>query len=377
MSKISAPEKWVDINVSNDVRNWTQDRDGTEYRKGNSAAPIVRLAKGMNHLLAKNPRTIFQKSIPAGDVDTSGLDPLYLWKYYDGIKNYRNYSIYMVCSPKTTDDVSCNAHLHGDESNTTRNYDYELSVDDLYKDCFEAIITVPRQDQSDAETEIGITTENGFRIFSISVQDDPIDELDTIDHFYCHQSEPRKGEKVLHGPTEMIRRHLHHVRTENLPIVVNWSSKGNALAPAAPGDETCITVSNTAYSNLIDQEVGTTRNTATPGIHYDANSCGFGPRDETAGKKVYVTFRVLCNTDSKMNIKFIGPDHIASNEVITATVSSTQAWVGADATNIALNPNVDYSCSNTHMNKIDVLAEVQTGGIGHIYGLRGWVIYED
>ena len=159
--------------------------------------------------------------------------------------------------------------------------------------------------------------------------------------------------------------------------VFSWAAVGRTATPAA-SDHTGLVITSGSYVNVFDQTI-TARTATSPGSVSLAYKCGVGRDDMEYGNKVKVQCSVLATKTAGDDgyVKFIGPDHIASNEVeLTIAGGSGPSWSGYGSSSfIYLNSDSNYDDTDTSRNKIDVHAKVD-GGTLYIYGIRCYIVYD-
>jgi hypothetical protein len=384
------PTRWgKNLDIKMWAKNWRQDDGGAHRRMGNKGAVISALANKVNYLLAMNPRTMFTKS--QSDPDATGLDPLYRWVYYDGVPNGTVYIVHIIAQKiETAGDAYAQQWSGADHyaaTHITPIYAFNITTAGSFEDVFYAMYFVIRGAASDAEVEDGISTFNDFTILSINTQEIiPANELyNDSDYTYIKNTRNLKGTKVLEGLPEDTREKLHTVRTEQLPIILNWAAQMGdpPTTPSAPGNSYCITVDDTnypTYVNIFDQNESS-RGAQTTGACVDVQYAGRGLETQTDGRKVKVICRVLAKIASGATgtVKFEGPNHHSVQYYVEITVNSTTLqWWGDSDDYIYLDPTVSATDATTARNKIDVFGKV-TSGLSprlYIYGVRCWIVYE-
>jgi hypothetical protein len=391
MSKIPTKKDWKSFDDGS-VRNYTKSSTGaTNVRMGVSARVMENLAHGWNHLLARNPRPMFNKSQTPDYADANGTDPLYTWRYDDNVDNGITYRVSIIATERTLDS---NAVSNAVQWATANHYNIASATPPFtastnivyptinrYHDVFEDEFTVTRVANSgplDAEIEDGLSTFAGYTILSVSVQEDPVSQLETSEHIYCDPALASKGAPILADAAEDVRSRAHELRSTNLPIVMSWSAQTQTSNATPPGDTDGITCVNTVYTNLFDQNI-TTRNSDTPGATYDAQYCAAGDTNFLDDTKVKVVCRVKAFADGasgvSANVKFKGPETFADNEaIIPITLGTGLGWFGNSDHVVYLSSNVSGIVSTVNANKVDVFGKISAAGdFLDVYRIRCWI----
>lgn len=333
---------------------------GTQRRQGNSALGPRILAHGTNALLSTHPRPIFQKSQPLASADSTGLDPCYLWTYPDETPNGREYLIHITAIPRLTGLTYGYAMRYesGGLYSTATTF-ATVALQNLWEDVFEFTYVVQRGNRSLADVLSGLSTQNGFVILAVTVQDWPLSEFDDSLHVCVNANAAKRGGKVLADACEDVRAALHDVRSHTLPTVFRWTAQGVTATPAVPGDYSCVTVTSTTFVNILDQAVYA-RTADSPGVSVDRQHAGVGVQSS-----IYCSGTVLARAvGANATVRFYGPDHTANNYVdvtITAGGTGVGQWGGASSI-FYLNPSAAFDDATTAKNKVDVHAMVAAGG---------------
>jgi hypothetical protein len=392
MPKIQVKPGWLSFD-DDAASNFTQTKGGTSnVRQGVSARVIENLSHGINHLLCKNPRPMFGKSMPWAEVDTAGADPLFTWRYNDSVPNGITYRVHIIAAERT---VNSNAAFNAVQWASANHYNiagttlpFTTSRNDVvgtinrWYDVYEDEYIVTRKAGGgplNAEIEDGISTFDGKTILAVSVQEEELPRLDTDTHIYVDPSLARKAGPVLTDAPGQLQNVFHRLRTTNLPIVMSWSATSQSANVAPPGNQTGATITNSVYVNPFDQSI-TTRNSDTPGATYDAQYCGRGSTDFVDNNKVKVICRVKAQADGASgvdaNVKFIGPESFAGNEtVIPITIGTGLGWFGNADHAVYLDSNVAGTVATVNANKIDVHGKVSNSTTDwlNLYRIRCWI----
>jgi hypothetical protein len=393
--KLPVKKGWISFE-DDAARNWTQAGSGqaaTNARQGNSARVMENLAHGVNHLLAKNPRPEFGKSQHVTTADSTGADPLYRWRYDDSIDNEITRRVTIIAVPRT---LSTNAATNASQWGTANHYNVTLNpftgstnstfaAVNKYWDVFEDEYIVERSANGvpmDAEIDDGISTFGGYTILSASVQSHEIYTLDSDRHIVCDPALAKKAKPVLADTNPDIRAQLDELRRTNLPIVASWAAMGTTANATPPGDGTGLTLVNTAYTNLFDQNI-TVRNSDTPGAFYDAQYCGRGDTNYVDGVNVKVLCRFLAKSvtfgpaSGDTNLLVKSTESVAGNEIrIPITANQAVDWVGNADHFVYFDSNLSPTAGSVNVNKLDFQGMVQNSGdYINVYGIRCWIVY--
>jgi len=377
MAVIATPGAYSPIDPVGACKNWTQKASGAQARMGNRAVAMQQLAHAVNRALSRFPRIHASKAQPIAQADTAGSDPLYVWRIDDIVDNARSYTVTVLALPRATGSGSCYAGKYGG-SEATPTAD-ALYLSPALVDVFEAEYQVTRGAVTDAEANDGISTYNGYTVLDVVVQDDEISSLDTALHQYCNPALAHCGEKVLADIAEQIRAAFHEQRTTNLPIW-GWCGQayGGSWATPAVSNHRAIVINSSTYVNVLDQSV-TSRTATSPGCNHVVQYCGLGASDETIGKQLKCYCRVFAAVDggvSNGEVKFIGPTHVASNDItIAVTPGVAAAWYGNSSSYLYLNGSSTPTDTGTTRNKIDIHAKVATAPTNtlYIYAIKRWL----
>jgi hypothetical protein len=368
------------LDVEKLCRNWKQNSDGTQVEMGTRAAALEMLAKALNRLLGRMPRTVFQMAQPITSptaylADQVGSDPLYVWKYRDGVVNARQQEVRIITTERASGSGNSYARRENNSAGErTDIIDYTRALN-LCENLFTAYYPVRVGGPCMAETTDGISTFNKYPLFDVVVQDAEIYDLDTDVHRYVDPGLAKTGEPVLARLLEEIRRLFHELRTENLPIFGMGCSQCQAGTWATPSstDETATVIDGAVvgtdtYVNISDQTV-TSRTATSPGIFCYAYRAGIGTYDEFPGTTTKLMCRVFGQAPShNMTVKFIGPDHVTANWTeITVTAGGGAAWHGTASNFIYLNTAAADNDTTTERNKVDIHAKMAGASNGYIY----------
>ncbi len=380
MANIKVFENWTTADISQAARPFIQDIDEAQRRQGNSGAILAKLGDYANHILRYSPRVIFSKMIPWGASDHTGIDPLLVWKYFDGNENGRSLDVRVLFFPRyagagdaeIAQDTASDIPSAGPITSFQRNQTF--SSIDLYRSIESGFYKVSRGDANDAEIVDGLSSFNGLTVAGVIVQESKLSYLDSVNETYVPTGDLVKGEKVLSAGVTSLVDGIHACRKNQLPIVWSWCSLGNTATPST-SDETGIHVTSATYVNAFDQTI-TTRTATSPGGCTNGWYCGIGNVNTGSGNQVKVMCRVLANaTVGNGTVKFEGPDHAASNLTeITVTGGGGLDWYGDDTNFIYLNSESGWSDSTTARNKIDALLKVASDDL-YVYGIRCWMVY--
>lgn len=375
---VTPPFMWSYVDGHKVAKNWTQDADGTHREMGNKAAAVAQLAQAVNHLLARCPRVVFTKMQQWGDVATGTKDPLYSWVYPDRIDNGRTFKMHIISAPAI---AATAANYYAERQGTIQGestswHDINVaSVNACYDHFYDVIESAERGAVTDADATDGLTIYNDYRVYDVAVQYDAIDVLKDGTHTYANPNLAKKTKAVLADAIEDVRAKFHEARSTQLPVVFSWTATDYNASLNPPGGVTAIAVNSATPVNLFDQTV-TSRNEITPGACFSAYCAGVGPESQDYGKRVPITLRVCARSDADVNITFVGPEHVAGNEVnIQITGGVAAQWYGDDNYFVYGNPLDDDTWTNVDRNKIDFYCAGVASGNVFVYGLQGWKIY--
>lgn len=368
---------WSNAVIEYFARVWAQDSVGTQQRMINSSSIIRNLADNTNLIIAMCPRTVFNKCQPIGNADHWGLWPLYYALWFDGVPNADECVISIISVPRLSGDGytgDCYAASYSSPDQQTDFYNDSVTAVNKYTDAFKCSYGIRRgAGATDADFTEAIQTQEGFTVLAATIQDDRIVQLDTALHAdYCQPDLAELDGPVLADVAEQIRSCLHNARRYNLPHVFSWSAMGTSrAAAAAPGDDFGIVVDSTSYVNVFDQSV-TARTATSPGQTANRRYAATGLNVSTQ-----CTVRAIATCSGAAGyIKFIGPDHVASNDTtITVPDGTSVAICGDDTNTFLMNANIAADDVTTACNKVDVHAKVDAGGLLTIHYLSAWEQY--
>lgn len=376
-ANIPSQYQWTPVDVEYGCRNWTPDLDGTERRLWNSAAAINGLVGVGNHLLGRSPRTSFCQYWPVGKCDTSGLNPLHRWRYNDNLDNGRTVVYRIIALTRATGAGDAKAYRTGDSATATPAANGTDLNAAFPSHVFYHEIRYSRGNPNNAEIAEGLSTQNGYTVLDVVAQDEELGFLDPNYHLFMG-GRATSGDPVVANLLENIRTNFHEHRRTCLPIVGSWAAVGTTTKPgAAPGDHTGLRIDSTSFVNVFDQTV-TARTAYSEGISAHRQWAGVGAEDEDYGKRVKIVCAVYAEKDSADAgvVRFIGPDHVASNSVdITVTGDAAAGWFGGSTNYVYLNPAAANTLETTARNKIDIHAKCTSAGQLYIWGIRLWEMY--
>ena len=387
MPRIHAPYRFSYLDMAQVCENWDQNDSGTDVRMVNKADAVKMLCNTLNRLLARYPRIMWSQGYclqddagtPITDApdDSSSSDPLMVSTYYDGVANGRKY-VHRILSHSRNAGTG-NAYLEDDVSGETTPYNDE-TLTQLYP-CelfFDSKIRSTRGAATDAEVEAQVNSYNGYTIMDIVCQDESINTLDSDTHDAVDPSLVTSGDLVLADVLEDIRSKFHSLRTENLPVVLDWHAYavGGTWQTSASINELVIGTTSTSYGNILDTSV-TSRTTTSPGVTCPAQYCGRGNLSAAtaAVENVRLQWRVFGSAaTANGTVKIIGPDHVAgNNDEITISSGGAPAWCGTRSNYISLNAGAADTETGTEQNKVDIHFKVAAGGTVYIYAIIGWL----
>lgn len=380
-------------------RNFLVNKLGASARMNAYASVPKACAQALNHLLGQCPRIMFSQNQVAGTMDPSAdsANPFYVWKYYDGVDNGISRTVHMLVAPRQNGTGNCyagTADADGNEYATTGTMNATVASVVFPQDLVYVKMEVDARPESgappgsatvsDALVVDGIRTYNGFTIVDVCVQDDAVATLTKGIHTFATTNAATTGGQILANTAEDCRAKYAEVRGTNLGIVGQWAATlvgGVYDTPATPGNQTGLAwevdTDGNAYRNVFNHAIDA-RTATSIGISCHAQYAGTGTGAKTAGSKVAVRCAVLAAVTAgatNAKIKFIGPDHILSNELELAVTATTPTWVGGGASDVIyLNSNSADDDATTARNKVDIMAKADTATKKlFVWGIRCWV----
>lgn len=367
------------------ARNWTLDLNGTgTYRRQlNRAEAIEQLTQGINHLLSMHPMPVFQKCQPYNKLQTSSMDPLYMWMLDDSLfyNLGKEYVVKILAFPRLL-AAGYPGYSYGIRYGSTEDTpEFYMAIagspTQPWPHVFETYYDVEIDSPSMAVAQDGVTTGNGFAILSVSVEQRagkyPM-WLNTADVSGIYPGNVKTGNVVQQGKLEEISTRMHQLRSFRIGVALSWCATGFTAQPVSPGDQTGLHVQSATYVNVFNQ-AETTRTHSSVGATLNVQYGGVGPSDEVHGQRVKVLCRAYCESvGGDSTIKFIGPEHLANNYTEITIPSGFKGWVGDETNYVYLNPNAEPDDMTTSCNKIDVHGKT-AGTSLFIYALRGLRAY--
>lgn len=348
MATAPASRFWMPVDIDSICKPWEVDKFGTYFRQKNAARAVRALANTINHLcLTAGAHVIFQQAIEMGARATGGLDPLFIWRYNDRVKNATTQAWRMIMVPRTAGTGSAYAQRQGDTTKKTVQSAYVAPSatwpGDIYLDGFDFNPTI-----TDALRNEGISTFNNAQILDVCIQDEPVPSLDIAIHDYCQPGGAVMGYPVIANMVEQMRSAFANVRAKYLPVIASWSAAGG-------GAGTGLSATTTTYTNLLDG-TSTTRTANTRGFTAELSRCGRGPIAAADGTKVPTLWSVYADYTGAGSglVLIVGPTHIASNWGSITGITSAGWYDLSPATSVYGNSLVDVTDVSTTRNKFDI-----------------------
>lgn len=373
MAKITPSPFWADLDFSAKAKIWQQNRAGTQVATGASKMPIESLRAAINHLAAFQPATLFSLTVATDYSYVGDADPLAQWYSYDYLANNRDMTIGMINWSSNNDD----AYFYREDDTNYRSGDCSENWHWNFQQ-----IKIGRNAPSMNVTVDGLSqvADSNLELLDMVVQEDPTYLLDTDDHSYVSPSGYRDMSPIRTTELEDIRSVFHTLRTRNLPLAMCWSALTQVNCSATQAAEhTGIAITSATYLNIWDL-TSTTRTATSPGSHVYAYRAAVGNETNNKNVKVLcaVLARVIDNSGSpEGTIKFIGPDHAASNYCEISVTNTDYQWLGAGVSDfIYLNSAADYDDATTECNKIDIHGKVTASDVLQIIGVACMRVYQ-
>lgn len=376
MGRIVPPHAWKPIGLNRQCQNWTLDHDGTSRKMGNRAIAWQSLAHATNHLLACRSRVLFHYCQDPGVANTSGVEPLLRWLYFDDWDNGREYTVHLICIvPESTTAGWYAQQWSGADNYSAANITPKILVERaggplLWQDVWHLSFTVSRGAAGDAAIKDGLSTFDGCTVLACTVIEGPLDEIDTSVHFHCIPKYAVPGKEIVADIVDNVRTRSQERRMTGLAVVFDWAAQGQTSTAAVPGNSAVRHVASATYVNIFDQ-AETARIATSPGWCTTAYLAAHG-----LDTKVKVVCRVLANaTVGNGTVKLEGSSNIANNYCeITVTGGGGLNWYGGAGDYIYLDASIAATVLDATMNKIDCLAKVASDEL-YIYGAVGWIEY--
>lgn len=378
--------KFLGVDIGQVCRNWTKDYSNSNVRMPNESAAIGMLAQGINVLTAKHPKYIFQKAWPISNVPEVDVENIASFKWNDayGVELISNNTLViraLMLPPTNTANIA-QSNLQVTNSITVGggfppfsnvNADHLIEVTKHW----------PRGTAKDYASN-SLSTVGNARVVALSIEElkyDGLEEQWREDEYIPHTFlvAPPAGGRVVQKEIGRAAAQLHELRTKKLGRAFCYTAQGTSASPTPPGNASGFAVNTDSYVNLLDQSI-TTRTETSPGAVTDVQYGGVGPETQPPGQRVKVRCMVLANANSDSAIKFIGPTHIANNEVeVPIPTNGGLAWYGNADHYIYLNPTIaGKTIYNAEMNKIDFLGKAAANGDSlRIFALYGQIEYEN
>ena len=376
--KVKAPRDWSALDVDDLTRLWRQTSvGGVQVRQKNRSEVVNTIATAVAHLLANTPRVMFGMAHQFATRTTSGADPIHTWTHYDGVNNDRTWTYRILAVPRSSGSNDAYAQRESDTGVQTAKSAGSVTSPDLsHVHLLE--MQYERGAEADAVITEGLSTFNNFSFIDVRVQADPLPHLDLALHTAPVTDGAAPSFPVLANICEGLRSALHELISTALPVHFSWSAIGNSATPANT-DATAIVTTATTLTNMIDG-TSTSRTATSPGFSSHCQYGGRGPIGTANGTKIPVALGVYCDLNAPSTnpatIRFIGPDHVASNQQdLSITVAGTPGWFYSSS-NLYLNSASATTDANTARNKIDPLAQVDTSGDTlYTYAMSGWEVW--
>lgn len=386
MSIIATSPSFGETNIDPTTRNYIQDIDGVDRRQFARAAPARVLAGVANHLFARQPKMVFGQFIPTDDLwnDANTRNPLLYYTHNDRTRNGRSSLVTVLALPRVVSNaVSANTYLFN-ESNVLENtgaYQANVATVTLWSDLVVHRFRVSRGAEANAIVEAGISSEGGYKVVDVIVEEEAVKQLDTALHLYVDPGSVKAGGDILADFPEQARARIHDYRTTTLAPVLSWSAQANADnewgMPASPGNQFGMAITNTVdgdstWVNLLDHSV-TTWSSSSPGMKIHCQNAAVGHIGTEAGTQVNISLTIKARISAGASNAMLRFQTPYSNTYVNVTASG-----GSENINVPLhavcNSAVLDSEDGATGNKVDVYGQVDSGSLW-VYSLRGWPIY--
>ncbi len=380
MPKIPTNPKYREINLSRKIRNWRQNRSGTQVRVGNARHAIDQLTQQINHLEARQPKRHFSQSISQNYCYWGYADPLLEWQSVDYCYNGRNVRFDIIAT--TMDNEVVEDHYAWKTGWDNSDYQTSPAVLDRWGPPWSHLSFVySRADMTEAVITDGLGVEayENFEIWDICVQEEPVDFLDTDDHRFCLPHKSQSNTAVRTTEIEELRERFHEIRSQNLPQVLNWSAQTTTETPTSALNHSWGICSERTTDYNIWDNVNIARTTTSPGSSFFGYNAGIGNENYNRNIHVVCAAKVKCidgSGDPEGYVTFEGPAHVASNTCELSSTSTTWEWVGGTTSDfLYLYSESAWDDSTIYQNKIDIFGRVTASDKLQIGGVCAWVEY--
>ncbi len=375
-----------EMDLSASAKSFIADRNNVQTRVGNSRYPLEQLTQAVNNLEARQPRMLFSQSVSHHYSYWGYADPLLEWQFQD--YNYNGRTIRYDIIASTNDDDYTSDHYAWKSSWDNSDYQTHGCSDTWGPPWLHLSFTYDRGDMTNTVITDGISQQVGdyatnLKIWDISVQEEPIEYLDSEEHRACIPYNNRSGEQANEDDIERLRKRFHEIRSQNLPQVLSWSAQTEEEGETS-GSTHChswgIHIASTSNKNIWDG-TSATRTATTPGSMFFGYNAGIGNEANNRNIHCVVAAKIRYNPDSEPlspagYVTFEGPDHVAGNTCELTTTSEDWEWVGGTSSDfIYLNSASEFDDTSTEMNKIDIFGRATTDTFLQIAGVCAWIEY--
>lgn len=383
MTFIPCDPRWgAPLDLSTQVKNWEQDTNAANRRKGNTAAPLVALAGAANHLLANQTRVLANAWTKDGAVEYTGTAPLFGFVFNDDKVNDEFQVVRLLYLPRRTGTGDC--YLAHSIDGRTGNLGATITEPRWPEDLHYAEFYSERGVRADAAVEFLLNTYNGFTVTDAVVQEERHDQLNPAGHEVCNPNLAVTGNPCLADAAEDLRVGVRAARTTGLGAVISWTAKGSggawATGQTEPGDETGRTRVGTVGQGWLNFWDNTTaiRAPASAGNSVDVRNAGVGTATKAYLQCAVFGAATAGNNVGTSTVRFSGPYGDVDIEIANDT---TATWYYA-TTALELNTTVGYDEAGAYSNRVDVYLRCEMGGSEpsapypniFVYGLAAWLV---
>lgn len=377
MATFTPSPSWSEAVPDYRIRNFGQNRAGDYVPLSAQKYGLESINETINHLAAYQPKIIYCQSWAQNYHYFYTADPLIQWMHYDYNYNGREFKIDMIVNFRANSEayffltgdqfyqtVQCYGDLWGPDW-------AHLTIDYVRGDALNATVTEGLSQIADYELEL----------WDIVIQEKPIETLDNEIHLTVTPGKTRDHTRLTTEEIEEMRSTLHKLRVQNLPMVLSWSAlTKTGISSTQASDQFGITITSNSLINVWDL-TSTSRTTTSPGTLFYAYHSGRG--NETNNTNLRVVVSAYCRVVPVLpgpvgTIRFEGPNHVASNYIDLSPTNTSFDWIGGDPDNdyFYLNTAADYDDLTLAMNKVDILASINSTNKLQILGLFAWICYD-
>jgi len=381
---VKPPNVFKPVVIENIASSHKLESDGTYTPTPCKSSVMAALANGANHMASNTCRVIFSQSQDPWDLDQVGADPLYRWRYDDGITNARAYRAGILTGQGTTSGGLRYAARYGGGATEQTGKSWSLSSTTLGQffpqKAWHYDYLHTRTGAAPGEQEEGLSTFNGFLACDVCIQDVPRNMLIPGLDDYVPVPGPSIGAEVIEAYPETIRDVVHESRTTNLPIIMSWGAQltgtGGYAYPSSQSTRQgfrIIGASYTSMANILDPSFSsnTSNSPGTSIVTHKKGRANVTSNDH----RLKVQCRVLaeCVGAASGTIRFEGQ----TTTDLTIPVTGSPAWYGTGGSNyVYLQTNTGSFISGTPTDKLDVLAQIANPtDIIYIWGIMAWAEY--